>query len=121
MGPEGRSGGCLAFAVATAKRKVVRLRQSESGTRRGGGCGGSIGLSDAWLPFVPGLKVVRCRGRRVAAAREVNTGEKLYARWDPTLSWIQDRDLTSHSEFCMWGVSKSDQHGKCDDGTDNAR
>ena len=57
----------------------------------------------------------------MVAAREVTAGENLHARWCPTLSWIQDRDLTNHSEFCMWGVSNSDQNGKCDDGTDNAR
>ena len=42
MGPMGRSGGCLAFAGATAKRKVVRLLRSGSGARRGGGCGGPM-------------------------------------------------------------------------------
>ena len=28
MGPSGGSGGCLAFAAASAKRKTVRLRRS---------------------------------------------------------------------------------------------
>ena len=65
MGPMGRSGGCLAFAGATAKRKVVRLRRSGSGMRRSGGCGGSIGPPRAWHAFCPGIQgcaVVRARG-----------------------------------------------------------
>ena len=115
MGPMGRSGGCLAFAGATAKRKVVRLRRSGSGTRRGGGCGGRCGCCALGMPIVPGLRVVRCCGRRgrpglrVAAAREVKRQRKFMCTVGCHLTGCHPSREHRHDEpVCIGGAAPVD-------------
>ena len=61
MGPVGGSGGCLAFAGASAKRKTVRLRRSGSGGAGVKAAGGDAAAARL-ASIVTGLKVMRSGG-----------------------------------------------------------
>ena len=103
----GASGGpCFKWALRAVREGVWHLRgrvQSAKLSACGNwdrGCaeveaGGRGGRRALGMPLVPGLRVVRWSGRwgrpglRVAAAREVNTGEKLHARRRTALEMLE--------------------------------
>ena len=93
MDPLGGSRGCLAFAGAGAKRKVVRPLRSGSGGAGVEAAGGRCGRRAPDSHFVPRLGVVRCCGRWGRRCR----------RWLPERNYMHG-GAPPFLFFCSWFV-----------------